>query len=153
MKLSHLLGPQHVLLDVPARTREEVLSYVAQLLEREGTVGSARDLVDLLLERERLGATLLDEEAAIPHCRVPGLKSIVAVFARTREPISFGPGGSEKVRLFFFVLSPREQPAAHLQVLANVARLLRSDNARRAFTETRSADELGLVLARLESAA
>lgn len=153
MKLSLLLRPEHVLLDIPAHTREEVLTYVAQHLEREGTVRSSQDLVDLLLERERLGATIVGEETAIPHCKVPGLKTIVAVFARVRDPIVFGPNESDTARLFFFVLSPREQPAAHLQVLANIARLLRSPAARRAFLETRGADQLSLSLSRLESAA
>lgn len=153
MKLSHLLRPEHVLLDIPAHTREEVLSYVAQHLEREGTVRSAQDLVDLLLDRERLGATLVGEETAIPHCKVPGLKSIVALFVRVKEPIVFGADERERVRLFFFVLSPREQPAAHLQVLANIARMLRSAATRRAFAEARGTDELGTALARMESAA
>jgi mannitol/fructose-specific phosphotransferase system IIA component (Ntr-type) len=153
VKLSHLLAPEHVLLDIPARTREEVLVYVAQHLEREGTVRSAQDLVDLLLERERLGATLVGEETAIPHCKVPGLKNIVVIFVRTAEPIVFGPDEADRARLFFFVLSPREQPAAHLQVLANVARLLRSVTARRSFMEAAGAEELNVSLARLESAA
>jgi nitrogen PTS system EIIA component len=152
VKLSLLLRPEHVLLDVPARTREEVLSYVAQHLEREGTVRSAQDLVDLLLDRERLGATIVGEETAIPHCKVPGLRNIVGVFARVKEPIVFGAGERDTVRLFFFVLSPREQPAAHLQVLANIARMLRSASARRALLEARSADELSSALARVESA-
>lgn len=153
MKLSHLLRPEQILLDIPARTREEVLSYVAQHLERQGTVRSAHDLVDLLLERERLGATVVGEETAIPHCKVPGLKNIVATFARVKEPVAFGPDGKDLVRLFFFVLSPREQPAAHLQVLANIARMLRSSAARRTFLEARSAEELSQALVRLESTA
>ena len=33
--------------------------------------------------------------------------------------VKFGSEDGDRVRLFFFVLSPREQPAAHLQVLAN----------------------------------
>jgi nitrogen PTS system EIIA component len=153
VKLSHLLGPEHVLLDIPARTREEVLSYVAQHLEREGTVRSAQDLIDLLLDRERLGATLVGDLTAIPHCKVAGLKSIVAVFVRAKEAIAFGPDEDDHVRLFFFVLSPREQPAAHLQVLANIARVLRNPAARRAFAEARAVDELTATLARLESTA
>lgn len=152
MKLSHLLRPEHILLDVPVQTREEVLAYVAQHLEREGSVRSAQDLVDLLLDRERLGATVVGDETAIPHCKVPGLKSIVAVFARVRDAIEFGASDADKVRLFFFVLSPREQPAAHLQVLANIARLLRNPAARRAFLEARGAGELSQALVRLESA-
>ena len=59
MRLDHLLLPEHVLLDIPARTREEVLYFVAQALERSGLVNSAEDLVDHLLEREKLGATVV----------------------------------------------------------------------------------------------
>jgi mannitol/fructose-specific phosphotransferase system IIA component (Ntr-type) len=151
VKLSHLLKPEHILLDIPVETREEVLSYVAQHLEREGAVRNAQDLVDLLLDRERLGATVVGEETAIPHCKVPGLKHIVAVFARLRAPIQFGADEGGRVRLFFFVLSPREQPAAHLQVLANIARLLRNPAARRSFLETRTAEALSSAINRLEA--
>jgi len=52
--LSHLLKPEHVFLDIPARTREEVLVYVAEHLEQAGAVRRSQDLVDLLLDRERL---------------------------------------------------------------------------------------------------
>jgi mannitol/fructose-specific phosphotransferase system IIA component (Ntr-type) len=96
---------------------------------------------------------VVGDDTAIPHCKVPGLKNIVALFARVREPVAFAAEGPGKVRLFFFVLSPREQPAAHLQVLANIARMLRSASARRAFTEARSPEELNLALTRLESTA
>jgi nitrogen PTS system EIIA component len=151
VKLSILLKPEHLFLDIPVNTREEVLTWVAEHLEREGAVKRAQDLVDLLLDRERLGATVVGDEVAIPHCKVPGLRSIVAAFARTRQPVPFGPG-QESARLFFFVLSPREQPAAHLQVLANIARLLRNSVVRRAFQEAESPDALTGALMRFESA-
>ncbi|MFZ5786993.1 MAG: PTS sugar transporter subunit IIA [Acidobacteriota bacterium] len=150
MKLSLLLKPEQVFLGVPAHTREEVLVHVAERLARVGAVKRSEDLVDLLLERERLGATVVGEGVAVPHCKVPGLKSIVVAFARTREPVPFGGEGAE-AGLFFFVLSPREQPAAHLQVLANIARLLRNPQARRWFAEADDADELLAALARQES--
>lgn len=152
MKLSLLLRSEHVFLDIPARTREEVLVYVAEHLERTGTVKRAQDLVDLLLDRERLGATVVGDETAIPHCKLPGLKNIVAAFARSTETLPFGPGAGDRARLFFFVLSPREQPAAHLQVLANIARLLRNPQARKCCLEARSAEELLAALARFEAA-
>jgi mannitol/fructose-specific phosphotransferase system IIA component (Ntr-type) len=152
VKLSFLLRPEHLFLDIPAHTREEVLVWVAEHLEREGAVRRAQDLVDLLLDRERLGATVVGDEVAIPHCKVAGLKSIVAAFARTREPVAFGPA-QETARLFFFVLSPREQPAAHLQVLANIARLLRNREIKKAFTEIESPEQLAATLARFENTA
>lgn len=152
MKLSFLLKPEHVFLDVPAHTREEVLVHVAERLAQQGAVRNSQDLVDLLLDRERLGATVVGEEVAIPHCKVPGLRSIVAAFCRLPEAIPFGPS-QESARLFFFVLSPREQPAAHLQVLATIARLLRNPQAKKAFQTVRQADELVATLGRIENAA
>lgn len=129
MKLTHLLKPEHVLLDVQASSREELLSVVARVLEETGAAPDAKELVELLVERERLGPTIVDEETALPHCKVPNLKHIVAAFARSVEAIPWGD--ASKARLFFFVLSPREQPAAHLQVLAGIARLLRNPRARK----------------------
>ncbi|MFH1177919.1 MAG: PTS sugar transporter subunit IIA [Acidobacteriota bacterium] len=151
MKLSHLLRPEHVFLDLPAETREDVLRHVAEQLAEAGLVRNADALVELLLDRERLGATVVGEETAIPHCKVPGLRTLVAAFVRTRRPVSFGATENEKVRLFFFVLSPREQPAAHLQVLANIARLLRNAAARRHLLEAQDGDELLAALTRLEA--
>ncbi len=150
MRLDILLKPERVFLDIPAHTREEVLVYVAEQLERSGAVRRSLDLVDLLLDRERLGATFVGEETAIPHCKVPGLREIVAAFARTSAPVPFGEHG-EPARLFFFVLSPQEQPAAHLQVLANIARLLRSPEARRSLESSPDAGALTSALVRSES--
>jgi len=150
VRLDLLLKPERVFLDIPVHTREEVLVYVADQLERSGAVKRSLDLVDLLLDRERLGATFVGEETAIPHCRVPGLREIVAAFARVRDPIPFGER-QELARLFFFVLSPQEQPAAHLQVLANIARVLRNPETRRSFELSRDAQALTAALTKTEA--
>ena len=149
MRLDLLLKPERVFLDIPVHTREEVLVYVAEQLERSGAVKRSLDLVDLLLDRERLGATFVGDETAIPHCKVPGLHEIVAAFARVRSPIPFGER-QEFARLFFFVLSPQEQPAAHLQVLANIARVLRNPETRRSFESSPDARTLTAALTRTE---
>ena len=149
MELANLLKPENVFLDIPARTREEVLVYVAQRLEQAGTVRRSQDLVDLLLDRERLGATLVGEETAIPHCKVPGLGGVIAAFARSPEPVPFGLDQG-LARLFFFILSPEEQPAAHLRVLANIARLLGDPQVRGAFEGATDAAALTSALSDAE---
>lgn len=152
MRLDHLVAPEHVLLDIPASTREEVLYYVAQALERSGVVQSAQDLVDHLLERERLGATVVGQEAAIPHCKLPSLKQVLVAFARTPEPVPFGTETDERARYFFFVLSPPDEPAAHLHVLAEIARLLRDKKAHAELAKARTPRELLLLLAKRDVA-
>lgn len=152
MRLDHLLAPEHVLLDIPASTREEVLYFVAQALERSGVVQSAQDLVDHLLERERLGATVVGQQAAIPHCKLPSLKQVLVAFARTPEPVPFGTAADERARYFFFVLSPPDEPATHLQVLAEIARLLRDKEAHAELAKVKTPRELLLLLAKRDVA-
>ncbi len=145
-----LLRPENIFLDIPAHTREEVLVYVASQLERSGAVKRSLDLVDLLLDRERLGATVVGDATAIPHCRVPGLREIVAAFARVRDAVPFGDH-QDPVRFFFFVLSPQEQPAAHLQVLSEIALFLRNPEVRRMFEASADPASLAAALLRAES--
>ena len=151
MRLSLLLKPENVFLDIAASDRETLLRRVAERLEEAGAVRDAGDLYDLLLERELQDATIVGDDSAIPHCRVAGLKGIVVAFARSATSITFDPRGNRTARLFFFVLAPREQPAAHLQVLSNIAKLLRSTGARRALEAARAPDELVAALAGLEA--
>jgi PTS system nitrogen regulatory IIA component len=148
--VSQLLPPDHVFLDIPAHTREEVLVFVAERLEQSGAVRHAQDLVDLLLDRERLGATVVGEQTAIPHCQVPGLGRVVAAFARVSEPVAFDFDDG-LARLFFFVLSPVEQPAAHLQILSRIANLLGRPEVRFAFERATDAATLTATLSRVES--
>jgi mannitol/fructose-specific phosphotransferase system IIA component (Ntr-type) len=151
VRLSLLLKPEHVFLDLPASDRETLLRLVAERLQQAGAVRDAGDVCDLLLERELQDATIVGDEAAIPHCRVAGLKGIVVAFARTATSVAFDPRGHRTARLFFFVLAPREQPAAHLQVLSNIAKLLRSSGARRVLDGARKPEELVTALAGLEA--
>jgi len=150
VKLTSLLKEEHILLDVPAVTREEILGAVSSHLEGTGTLRNAKEVMELLLDRERLGATVVGEQAAIPHCKVPGLKSVVVAFARTAQAVPFGNGEAGSVRLFFFVLSPRDQPAAHLQVLASIARLLRSRRALDVFLSAATPAQLRQALQTVE---
>jgi len=151
VRLSLLLKPEHVFLDLPAPDRETLLRQVADRLQKAGAVRDAGDLFDLLLERELQDATVVGDDAAIPHCRVAGLKGIVVAFARSATSIPFDPRGHRTARLYFFVLAPREQPASHLQVLSNIAKLLRSSGARHTLEGVRTPDDLVAALAGWEA--
>lgn len=150
VRLSSLLKEENILLDLAVSDREGVLAAVSDHLERQNVLRNAEEVLELLLDRERLGATVVGDQAAIPHCKVPGLRSVVAAFARTQEAVRFGNGEAGSVRLFFFVFSPRDQPAAHLQVLASIARLLRNRRALEAFLTAPTATQLRQALVAVE---
>lgn len=103
---------------------------------------SARVVIDGLMARERLGATAMGDGVAIPHARVPGLQSIVGVFARLDRPVDFDAADGQGVDLVFMLLAPETSGAEHLRALARVSRLLRASEMREKLRATAKAPAL-----------
>ena len=87
-------------------------------------------MVAALLQREALGSTSVGDGFAIPHCKIQGLNQIAIAVARLKTGVDFGGGDGEPVTFLFLVLSPPDQPAAHLQVLSQIARVLKRSDLR-----------------------
>ncbi len=124
MDLADLIAPEAVYPSLKAKTKKQALQDVAQKASALTGI-DARDILDTLLQRERLGSTGVGRGIAIPHGRLPALKSIVSVFARLDEPIDFEALDNEPVDLIFLLLAPEHAGADHLKALARISRLLR----------------------------
>ncbi len=134
MRLLTLLTPDRVWTGLEAADRHGALVAVAERLASQLGVPAAR-LVEALEQREQLGSTAVGDGFAIPHCKYGGVKDIVVALAKLAEPVEFGAPDGEPVHVLFVVLSPPDQPAAHLQVLSQIARLLKDRELRRKLRE------------------
>lgn len=131
---------------LPGTTREAVLEEMAVRLAERGLVPDARELWEGLIDRERLGCTGLGNGVAIPHCKLRNLSGIVAAVASTAPPVDFGAADGVPIDLIFLVASPADAPAAHLQTLARISRLLRTAGVVEGLRAARSAEEMADVL-------
>ncbi|MCU0302853.1 MAG: PTS sugar transporter subunit IIA [Thermoanaerobaculales bacterium] len=138
MKIRDAVRPELVFLELEAEDADGALDAVSGELAR--VAGLDAGLVkEALTEREGLGSTSVGNGFAIPHCKLAKLEEIVVAVARFRTGVDFGNGkGHEPVRYFFVVLSPPDQPAEHLQVLSQIARVLKNGDLREALA--RAAD-------------
>ncbi len=119
---SSLLVADRVLLDVAVRSKKRV--YEEAGLAFENTGGPPRsETFRHLLERERLGSTLIAEGVAIPHARIAGLNKPLAGFVRMAEPFPFD-SPEVKAKLLFILLVPDRADASHLQILSIMSRML-----------------------------
>lgn len=128
MDLADLIAPEAVFPALRAKTKKQALQELAQRAAKL-TGLDARDILDTLLQRERLGSTGLGRGIAIPHGRMPALRSIVTVFARLEEPIEFEALDNQPVDLIFLLLAPEHAGADHLKALARISRLLREPSS------------------------
>lgn len=150
MNIRDAVRPDLVFLGLDADSSEGAIATMANELSREAGLDAAR-VESALLEREELGSTSVGNGFAIPHCKLNGLDEIVVALAGFPAGVDFGDGTrGSKVEFFFIVLSPPDQPAAHLQVLSQIARILKRADLRDRLAEAGDRDA---VVAAIEGAA
>ncbi len=124
IKLSALFTEEQVLPNLPAIDRDQALK---KLIERLATTGQVKDVdkvLSLVLDRERLGSTILAPGVAVPHARLEELSKLHVAIATSSAGISFPGKQSQKVKLMVLVLTPAGDPGGYLQALSALARTL-----------------------------
>ena len=130
-----VLGPQS------SESRKQVLGMLADALgEKHGIDG--RDIFDAVIERENLGSTSVGEGVAIPHARIPDLKTPIGGFVRLHEGVDFDAIDGRACDLIFMLLAPNTAGADHLRALAQVSRAFRNADFRDALRAAPDKDAL-----------
>jgi len=152
VKLNSILKPEHIKIDCTANSREELLTEIVSSLKGMGLVTDAQQIIDKLIERERMGSTSIGNNAAVPHTKIRGLQSPLIFIAVSRKGIIYHEQDKAPVHLAILILSPNESPIIHLQILAAAASLIKkSKNLIRDILNVKSPDEVLEIIRRNES--
>src|SRR5262245_23663556 len=125
MKIVEILSENVVIPELHATTKEGVLREIAEHLASVHPEINANQLVEVLWERERLGSTAIGDGIAIPHGKLPGLRSVIAAFGRHRAGVDFQSLDGNPTKIFFLLVAPEDSVGQHLKALARVSRLLK----------------------------
>ncbi len=130
-RLSRLLPPQNIVLDLPVTSKKRLFEQVGLLFENNHGIERGK-VFDSLFARERLGSTGLGEGVAIPHGRIKGSKEALAAVVRLAQPIPFDAPDGKPVGLLVFLLVPEAATDEHLELLSELAELLADTATRQA---------------------
>lgn len=125
MEIEDILKQRCVVTSLQASSKKHALQELARKAS-EATGLAERAVLDVLLERERLGTTGIGSGIAIPHGKLPDLEKLYGCFARLETPIDFDSVDNEPVDLIFLLLAPESAGADHLKALARISRVLRN---------------------------
>ena len=147
MKITELLEPQAVLPDMTATNKLGVLEELASPLV-PGPEGLDLDtVVEVLMERERLGSTGIGDSVAIPHGKLAGISNLKLAFGRSLKGVNFDSVDGKPSNLFFLLLAPANSAGLHLKVLAKISRMLMSASFRENLMQAPQAQDIYQLLA------
>lgn len=146
-RLADACPPDNILLDVPVESAIQLFDLAARYVARSSGVSAERIRTELT-KREQLGSTGLGQGVAIPHARVDGLGSAVALFVRALYPFAFNAPDRKPVREFIVLVLPKEDDRAHLELLADAARCFSERPFRQASRDAQTPDQIHRLMQR-----
>jgi nitrogen PTS system EIIA component len=150
--LTDLIAPDAVIPALKVISKKQALQELAARAAAL-TGQNERSIVEVLMQREKLGSTAVGNGIAIPHGKLPKLEKLFGMFARLGRPIDFEALDAQPVDLIFLLLAPEGAGADHLKALARVARLLRDPDVVHKLRASQEAEALYAVLAMQSAAA
>ena len=146
MPTTDLVSPNAIIPAMKVNGKKQALQEIAAKAA-ELTGQNEKGILEILLQREKLGSTGVGNGVAIPHGKLSKLGNVFGLFARLERPIDFEALDGQPVDLIFLLLAPEGAGADHLKALARVARLLRDPEVARKLRASNGAEAIYAVLA------
>jgi len=152
MRLQELIPARHILLDLEATDKWEVIDRLLGHLAEQGALSDShvRTYHEAVVQRERSMSTGMERGIAIPHAAVDDLESVVAGLAVVRGPegegVNFDSVDATPAWLVVLILIPRPQKLLHIRTLADLARHLGNEDVRNALREASTPDQAWTAL-------
>ena len=126
MKILDVLTKDAIVPNLTARDKKGVLEQLVQpVAARTGT--STKDLVRVLMERERLGSTGIGGGIGIPHGKLKNLDALVLGVGLSRQGVDFESLDARPTHIFFLLITPENSTGLHLKILARISRILKNE--------------------------
>lgn len=125
MKTSDVISLNAVDLNMDVQNKEEALSHLCKLLEKDGDVTSADLFKRDVYLRESEGRTGIGDGVAIPHGKSESVQKTCIAIGRCKNPIEWETIDGKPVRvIILFAVSRKDKNNHFIKLMSEVARIL-----------------------------
>ena len=123
MKLSELMDQELIFFNLPSLEKADFLKKLISLIVERKSHLNESIVSELILKREELCSTALDNYIAIPHAKIPGIDKTYLSLGICNSGIAFESIDGLKTKIFIIILHPEETGNHHLEILKLVSNL------------------------------
>jgi PTS system nitrogen regulatory IIA component len=146
MKIMDFLKQDAIIVDLKATDKKSAIIELVDILEKTKKVKKADEIINVVLEREKLGSTGIGQGVAIPHAKTDVLSQQLGVLGISRKGIEFNSLDGELVHIIFLLLGPVEVVGQHLKALSKISRLFKDKFLRQAIREAKTTEEVVKII-------
>ena len=123
-------------------TKDDLIRELVEILADAGRITNVEACLDAVREREALGSTGLENGIAVPHAKTDAVSELALAIGIAPGGVDFAALDGKPSQLFFLLLAPPDQSGPHIEALAEIARLTKSQAFCRVLLSAVSAAEV-----------
>jgi PTS system nitrogen regulatory IIA component len=130
MKLKNILSEDLVTIDLQGSNKEEIINELLEVLVKNNKLKDKELAFHDIMERENQMSTGIQQGVAIPHAKTKAVDNLVACIGVMKCGVDFQSLDGIASNIFILTLSPTDHIGPHVQFLAEISRIIRTEDAR-----------------------
>ena len=151
IKILDVLRPEHITLDLKSTAKNDVIAGLADSLFAKESMEVRSEVLNALLEREKLGSTGIGSGVAVPHAKSARTDIIACALGIAKKGLDFEALDGEPAYLVFLLVAPPNSQSEHLNILARIVRLLKDRVFRQALREATTCEAVVRLISEEDS--
>ena len=147
MKLANLLMERRINIDLKARTKEEAIIELLELIKNEGVALNYDAVLNSVREREEIENTSYGHGFAFPHARTDAVNELYVLIGVSQFGLDGKTPDSIPVHVVCLLLTPATIAKLYLQTLSGLASFGRIDGNLKKIMSVKHASELVKLIA------
>ncbi|WP_417882936.1 PTS fructose transporter subunit EIIC [Vibrio rumoiensis] len=141
-----LINENLVCLDLKSTNKKDLLSEMANILEKNQCITNKEEYLKDVWARENLGSTGFEDGIAIPHAKSTTVIKPAVVIGIHRTGIDYGADDGELSNIFFMLASPDSGDNHHIEVLAQISSKIIEDGFLNSLRNAKTEQEIVRLL-------
>ncbi len=126
MKIENFLNEKVSFFNLEFSTKNDALEYFSSQLVEKGFGKNEKKILLAALKREEEFSTGIGSEIAVPHIRIPEMKTSVLLFAKVK-PMNWESIDNQDIKYIFFI-ALNNKDNVHIEILSELSKNLMDEN-------------------------
>jgi PTS system nitrogen regulatory IIA component len=141
MKIMDFLNQDYIILDLISQNKSDTINELVNLIQLDNN-NKIKEIVNIILAREKLGSTGIGQGIAIPHGKTNILTKQTGILGISHKGIEFNSLDGELVYIIFLLIGPAHEVGEHLNALSKISKLFKDKLIRDTMKVAKTKDEI-----------
>jgi len=144
MKFADILCFDSIITELESQNRDDVILELITALDKCVQLGHKKrqSIYKALIKRENEASTGLGKGVALPHVKHAAVKEVIMTVGQSSKGIDFSSLDNQLVYTVILLVSPADDPDAHLQVMQKTFLHLQHERFLKFLRQAQSVDEI-----------